>query len=126
MYRNNLLIEKQEISRIDWIPRGFFIFFAFLFFLLSFDVFFEDYTPLETAGAFIIHMIPGFLILGLIKITWRKDFLGFTIFFVLGTFFLFFFNPNYNLIYGGLILSMSAIYLGSWFNQIRNLQNQEK
>lgn len=126
MYKNNLLIEKQEIKGIDWIPRGFFIFVGSLFFLMSVDVFFEDYTILETIGALIMHMIPGFIILGIIKLTWRKDFISFVFFFILGIFGLFFFNPPYHLIYGILILSMSVIYLISWFLQIRKIQNNKE
>lgn len=124
MYESKYFIEKTEIKGLDWIPRGFFIFVGSLFILLSFDVFFEGYTPLETVVALFMHVLPAFLVAGLLKLTWKRDFLGFSIFFVLGIFIFFFFNPYYNLIYGTLILGMSAIYLASWIKQL-NVQTAE-
>lgn len=116
MYESKYFIEKSEIKGLDWIPRGFFIFVAGLFILLSVGVFLEGYTPLETLIALIFHMLPGFIIAGILKLTWKRDFLGFAFFFPLGIFIFLVFNPMFNVIYGILILSMSAIYFFSWLS----------
>ncbi|OLS21467.1 MAG: hypothetical protein HeimC2_33590 [Candidatus Heimdallarchaeota archaeon LC_2] len=120
MYESKYFIEKNEIKGIDWIPRGFFIFVAALFILLSVDVFLEDYTPLETVAGLFFQILPGFFIAGILKLTWKRDFLGFAIFFPLGIFVFFVFNPNYNVVYGILILGMSLIYFKSWLNTVND------
>ena len=72
MYESKYFIEKNEIKGIDWIPRGFFIFVAALFILMSVDVFLEDYTPLETVVGLFFHILPGFIIAGILKLTWKN------------------------------------------------------
>ena len=67
-----------------WIPRILALILAAFLGLFSMDVFSEGYSPLEAAGAFLVHSIPSLLILVGLAIAWRHERAGGLLFLALG------------------------------------------
>jgi hypothetical protein len=63
---------------------------AFIAFLSLFalDVFSEGYGFLETIAALFMHLIPSFVLIGVLALAWRWEFIGAALFGAAGTFYL--------------------------------------
>lgn len=71
-----------------WSPRIISILFAVFISLFALDVFSEGRGALETIGALLIHLIPTAVILIVLAIAWRRDWLGASAFVLLGVLYL--------------------------------------
>lgn len=65
-----------------WLPRVLAIVFTLFLGLFALDVFGEGYGFWEAVGAFLIHLIPNFILIGVIILAWKRPWTG-AIFFVL-------------------------------------------
>ncbi|MHA2621778.1 MAG: DUF7670 domain-containing protein [bacterium JZ-2024 1] len=63
-----------------WIPRILSILFAGFLGLFALDVFKESTSFWETTGAFLVHLIPAYLVLIALYIAWRRERWGFIVF----------------------------------------------
>ena len=76
---------NQTVERIlFWSPRGLGILIAVFVSLFALDVFAEGYSLWETIGALLMHLIPTFVILVVLGIAWRWEWIGGFLFVVLG------------------------------------------
>lgn len=71
-----------------WIPRGLCIAFALLLSLFAFDVFEEGYNIGEVILAFLIHLVPTYIVLIVLALAWRREWIGALAFAGLGVFYI--------------------------------------
>lgn len=77
----------QTGNIIRWTARLAGIAFALFISIFALDVFTEGYASTwKTVLAFIIHLIPTFLVILTIILAWRREWIGGIIFFALGLF----------------------------------------
>ncbi len=101
-----------------WTPRILCLVFAAFISLFAFDVFEGSHGFWQTALAFLMHLIPTALVLVLLAICWRWDWLGGVVFPILGLLYVVMFWGRfhwsaYALIAGPLAL-LGALFLASW------------
>jgi hypothetical protein len=67
-----------------WTPRALCIVFAAFISLFAMDVFSENSGFLETSLALLLHLIPTFVIIGVLVISWRREWIGGILFIAMG------------------------------------------
>jgi hypothetical protein len=112
----NLRVEKI----LYWSPRGLGILIAAFVSLFALDVFAEGYSFWETIGALVMHLIPTFVILIVLGIAWRWEWLGGFLFVTLGVLYITLFwepsnLPAYLLISGPLFLAGFLFLLDGYY-----------
>jgi hypothetical protein len=112
---------NQTVERIlFWSPRGLGILIAVFVSLFALDVFAEGYSFWETIGALLMHLIPTFVILVVLGIAWRWEWIGGFLFVVLGVLYITLFwepsnLPAYLLISGPLFLAGILFLLDGYY-----------
>ena len=106
-----------------WTPRILCLLFAGLISLFALDVFEENHGFWNTALALLIHLIPTAILLLILALSWRWEWVGGVIFPVLGVSYLFFFWGRfhwsaYAIISGSLFL-LGALFLLGWSNRVK-------
>lgn len=81
--------EAEEISYSYLIPRILSVFFIFFASLLAVDVFGQGLEFAETVIAFLVHLIPAFILLITLLIAWKWEHVGGVIFILLGLVYLY-------------------------------------
>lgn len=80
-----------------WAPRIICIGAILFVSLFALDAFDSEQTVWQQIGGFLIHLIPSFVLLGLLILSWKYEYLGGILFIVLGLIFSYFiFKSNYN------------------------------
>ncbi|MFC1622520.1 hypothetical protein ACFL1Y_00800 [Patescibacteria group bacterium] len=75
-----------------WLPRILTILFIAFISLFALDVFWEDWPWYEKIIGFLMHLIPSFVLIGLLILSWKKEKLGGWLFILLGLIFTVFFK----------------------------------
>jgi hypothetical protein len=75
---------KTSIRLFHWSPRILCILAILFISLFAADAFAPGLTIWQQLGAFFIHLIPSFILLSLLIVTWKWEFIGGIIFTVLG------------------------------------------
>ena len=75
---------KTSIKILHWAPRIICILAILFISLFALDSFSPDLTIWQQIGAFLIHLIPSFLLLALLIIAWKWEFIGGIIFILIG------------------------------------------
>ena len=75
-----------------WIPRVLIIAFIVFFSMFSLDVFTEDAELADKLAGFLIHMLPSFVMILFLVITWKHNVAAGVMFIALWVVFTFFFN----------------------------------
>ena len=73
----NISINKRKLIR--WSPRILSIAFVLFLSLFALDVF-GEYTGWDLVVAFFMHLLPSFVLLGAIAISWRYELVGAIVF----------------------------------------------
>ncbi len=63
---------KTSLSILYWIPRILWILFIIFISLFALDVFSEGYSFGETILAFLIHLVPTYILIIALLITWNR------------------------------------------------------
>jgi hypothetical protein len=79
----------QQISIVQWSARIIGIVFAAFTSIFAADVFSEGYDMPHTLLALFMHLIPTFLIVIVLVVAWRREWIGGVAFLVLGIFYFF-------------------------------------
>lgn len=82
-------IHQNSAGKITWTARFLGIIFAAFISIFAMDVFTEGYDLNETAIALFMHMLPTLLIILMLIISWRREWIGAIAFFILGLFYLY-------------------------------------
>ena len=79
-------MNSSGISKvIVWAPRVLSLVFAFFISLFATDAFAQGYSAIESVVAFLIHLIPTYILIAFILLSWKKPFFGGLGFFLSGT-----------------------------------------
>ena len=78
---------NKAIKRtVYWTPRVLCILFAVFISLFAFDVFEAGRGFLETSVALLFHLIPTMIIVAVLVVSWRREWIGGILFIALGIF----------------------------------------
>lgn len=80
---------RRSATLIFWIPRTICILFACFISLFALDVFAEYYSFWETVLAFLMHMIPTAMVVLVLVVAWRWEWVGGVLFAALGFLYIF-------------------------------------
>lgn len=75
---------KNSIKIIHWIPRILCILAILFISMFAADSFAPELTFWQQIGGFIIHLIPSFILIALLIVAWKWEFIGGIIFLVIG------------------------------------------
>lgn len=73
---------------VYWLPRVLSIAFILFLSLFALDVF-AEYTGWELVLALFIHLLPSFILLGVVAVSWKHDLVGVIVFFGFAVFYVF-------------------------------------
>jgi hypothetical protein len=109
-----------------WTPRILCILFAGFVSLFALDVFGEGYGLWETILALLIHLVPTYIVLIVLAIAWRWEWVGAILFGVLGVWYILMawgrFPWTTYLIMSGPLFLIGVLFLLNWVyrRQLRN------
>lgn len=75
---------KTSIKILHWLPRLLCILAILFISMFALDAFEPGRTVWQQLGAFLIHLIPSFVLLGILLVAWKWEFVGGLIFAVIG------------------------------------------
>ncbi len=75
---------KRSIKIIHWLPRILCILAILFISIFALDAFGPGSTIWEQLGAFLIHLIPSFILVLLLVLAWKKELIGGIIFTLIG------------------------------------------
>lgn len=76
--------KKIVNKHLYWTPRVLGIIFIFLISILALDAFSEGYSFWIAIGAFLIHLVPSFMLILVLLIAWKREEIGGSIFIAAG------------------------------------------
>ena len=105
-----------------WTPRVLCLVFAVFLGLFALDSFDEGPDLGRQVGAFLIHLVPTYLVLGILAVAWRWEWVGAVAFFGLGVLYLVmawgrFHWSAYAVISGPLFL-LAGLFLANWVRRL--------
>lgn len=104
----------MKTDKLIWIPRVLAIVFIVFLSLFTLDVFSGDAPFIKKMGGFSIHMIPSFILLILLFISWKRPLIGGSLFILFSIAFTVFFR-TYSLLSTFLIIAFPMILVGILF-----------
>jgi hypothetical protein len=121
-------MKKINQRIIYWLPRALSILFILFISLFSFDVFSEGYNIWKTILAFLIHNIPTLILVVLLIISWRWEWIGTIVFNALAVFYVIwawgnFPGSTYLIIAGPLVL-IGFLFMLSWVFKVKDSVDQ--
>jgi len=100
-----------------WTPRAICIAFAIFLSLFALDVFNEGYTFWKTVLALLIHLIPVYIVLAMLAIAWRWEWIGAVGFAGLATWYAqrnWARHPDWVATIAGPVFIIAALFLVNW------------
>lgn len=89
---------KKSISLFHWIPRILCILAILFISMFALDSFSEGASFWDQLGAFLVHLIPSFVLLIILLVSWRRELIGGILFMVIGLGLTpFIYNMNYHM-----------------------------
>lgn len=123
-----------RLKVLHWTPRVICILAILFISLFALDSFSPDLTIWQQIGAFLIHLIPSFVLLALLIVAWKWEYIGGIIFIIIGLGLSpFIFNHNYNMNHSvgmslGILLMITfpfvivgVLFIMSYFMKIKYL-----
>ncbi len=102
---------KTAIKILHWLPRLLCILAILFISMFALDAFEPGRTVWQQLGAFLIHMIPSFVLLGILLVAWKWELIGGLIFTIIGLVFtpvIFMHNYRMN---GSLWMSAGIVFM---------------
>lgn len=69
-------MKRRTKHVLFWLPRVLGILFAIFLSLFAFDIFNQGYGVRETVQGLLIHLIPVFIVVAVLVLTWRRQWIG--------------------------------------------------
>jgi len=107
-----------------WLPRVAAIIYIVFISIFALDAFSKDFSLFENIIAFVIHLIPSFILLALTIIAWKWQKLGGLLLIVASIIFTFFFK-SYREFWGFVIITIPILLLGLLFIILRPSQKNK-
>ena len=82
-----MMFAKKGYRVIYWTPRILCIVFALFISMFALDVFSEGYTGLEIVLALFMHLVPTYIIVALLLVAWKWEWIGAIAFCGLGVYY---------------------------------------
>lgn len=105
-------------SIFRWTSRLLGIVFVLFLGVFALDVFEPGAAPLEMVGAFLMHMLPALVLLGLVGLAWSRPLVGAAAYMGFGVIYLLRFGGQFDwtvyLLLAGLPVAIGLLYLGDW------------
>ena len=107
---------KTSLKVIHWLPRIICILAILFISLFALDAFEHGITIWQKIGAFLVHLIPSFILLIFLTIGWKWEFIGGIIFLVIGLGFSpYIFMHNYNMKHSVALTLLTVMYINMPF-----------
>jgi len=87
-----LMERAAKAKRLLWVSRGVSILFILFLSLFAFDTFSGDVPAWQKSVGFLIHLIPSFVLLAVLIVSWKHPAAGGIAFIVMSIVFTFYFN----------------------------------
>jgi hypothetical protein len=112
-------MRPQIKKAIFWTPRLLTILFAIFISVFALDAFAAGGGFQKTLIAFTIHLIPTAIIVTILILSWKREWIGGVIFFLLGIVYaVFAFNhPQWILFISGPLFVISVLFFIGWFRR---------
>jgi hypothetical protein len=108
-----------------WLPRILMILFIIFIGMLALDAFDGYETLIHKIGAFLIHLIPAYILIALLIVSWKRELIGGIAFFVLGVFYIVWawgkFPLSVYFFISGPLFLISILFFLNWFKAKKNL-----
>jgi len=75
---------EKSIKIFHWLPRILCILTILFVSIFALDAFSPELSLWRQIGAFLIHLTPSFILLGLLILAWKREFIGGIIFILIG------------------------------------------
>jgi hypothetical protein len=103
-----------------WTPRALCIAFAVFLSLFALDVFNEGYGFWRTLGALLMHLIPAAIVLVVLAVAWRWEWIGTVVFAGFGMCYAIttWRHPDWFLTISGPLFVIAALFLVNWLKRV--------
>lgn len=112
-----------------WTPRILTIVFILFLALFAFDVFEGEQSLIKKLGGFLIHLIPNFALILLLILAWKREWIGFIAFMLVGIAYIVLFRGRFPfstyLIISGPLFLIAVLFLINWINRKKLLHKSE-
>jgi hypothetical protein len=112
-------MKKKGFKIIFWLPRVLCIVFILFLMMFSLDVFDEGYGIGETILALLIHNIPAFILLAVLILAWRWEWIGTIVFDAVAVFYVYWSWGNFPglsyLVLAAPLVLIGFLFMLSWF-----------
>lgn len=111
---------KKPVERVVvWTPRVLGMLYAVFLGMFALDVFGEGYGVGKTALALLIHLLPTAVVVAVLVISWRREWLAGVVFFVAGLLYAFSTQGHLSWILGisGPLWLIGVLFIVSWFHR---------
>jgi hypothetical protein len=124
-----IVMDTQQNKIIFWLPRLLTLFFAIFISLFALDVFSEESSFWQAVVGFIIHLIPTFVILLILYLAWRREWVGSIFFALLGILYIVMSRLKMDILayifISGSLFIIAFLFLWAWLNK-RKIQRREE
>lgn len=112
-------MRPQIKKAIFWTPRLLTILFAIFISVFALDAFSEGEGFTKTLIAFLIHLIPTVIIVTILVLSWKREWIGGVVFFLLGIGYAIIAvsHPSWILAISGPLFLISILFLIGWFSR---------
>jgi len=104
-----------------WSPRILTLLFAVFVSLFALDVFDEGYDFWGTVAALFMHLIPTWIVLVVLAVSWRWEWIGAVLFVALGIVYVFLAvgrgHPEWTLVISGPLFVVGGLFLLNWLKR---------
>ena len=105
-----------------WAPRILCILFAVFVSMFALDVFGEGYGFWETVGAFLIHLVPTYIVVIALVVAWHREWIGSILFIGLAVFYLVWSRGRFPwvtyLAMAGPLFLVGVLFLVNWLYRV--------
>jgi hypothetical protein len=104
-----------------WVPRTIMILFILLISMFALDAFDGDASLIKKIAGFLIHLIPTFILIILLVLSWRREWIGAIFFILLGLLYIFWawrkFPLSVFFIISGPLFISGILFMVNWINR---------
>jgi hypothetical protein len=123
-----IVMDTRQNKLIFWLPRLLTLFFAIFISLFALDVFSEESSFWQAVVGFIIHLVPTFVILLILYLAWRREWIGSVFFALLGILYIVMSRLKMDILayifISGSLFIIALLFLWAWLNK-RKIQRHK-
>ena len=107
---------KRSLSTVSWAARILGIGTAMFLGVFALDAFEAGKTASQVAADFIVHLLPSAMVLAIVALSWRRQWLGAIAFVTLAVGYAVWvgFRPDWTLVVAGPLLTVGLLFFWSW------------